>query len=829
MSTTRQILRAFIASPGDLSDERRAIRNVVSEFNDSWADELGYQIQLLGWEDTVAGLGRPQHIINEEVDRCDLFLGMMWKRWGTPPDNEGRYTSGFHEEFSRSVTRSRETGSPEISLFFKTISDDLKADPGEDLKKVLQFRDDIIAKKTLLFQEFTTTQDMERLARKCITQFVNQIRRKEELSKSAEIETKNLSSNSTTDSKNDSQRTPSSLDDGLVFLKDTIDSINQTHSIDQLTSLDVARLRLLANSFSKPGNHEMELGAHDINIIFSHCTQGLKLSQRETRCLLRLGFRYLNNENVPLWCWYRNIRQADLDPAFLSSVFGSNNNEKIGAISILISLARALPVNDKPINRDWILDSWFSDQSSSEVRLAALGYLAAHGSRNDYPVVEAEYNRNDHTTYLRALESMVEISIRTAKGTQAQALVLNSQFEALNSHTLQRVLEKFDELSTEEIRIGLDHRNAQVRRQALRTLLGRHDLAYEDIRRMTEDSDPHVRNEAVLALQSTNRPLTPEEIKKILTRPSQRRTGGLLGAFSYQGSDKEGEKLYDTYEMNSLRACTNAELTRKVDASHVYDDKQYFVRAETYFSRHGDLLRSDIDDTFASYFDERIARMEKSFGHTQGGMDVVQKTKELGDFIRKGLTRKGLDVLCRKGSRSDVCRVRTNLQTGFSGTSMEDVKFIAKCGCIDDVDILVNIESPNYGGGLSAILPYGEFQDEVAKALLKITRPVSIEDLFSYTMPEAILKRTVSLCPEARFSRISNDAINVLLHNDSADVRRAASIMVVRTLSKARIRKILQEYISGDTIWYYNVVHWLDLGVSMSRRDARRVARLPVW
>ena len=139
MPTIRQVLRVFLASPGDLSDERRAVRSVVSEFNDSWADELGYQIQLLGWEDTVAGFGRPQHIINEEVDRCDLFLGMMWKRWGTPPDREGRYASGFHEEFDRSVVRRTETGSPEISLFFKTISDDLKDDPGEDLKKVRNY------------------------------------------------------------------------------------------------------------------------------------------------------------------------------------------------------------------------------------------------------------------------------------------------------------------------------------------------------------------------------------------------------------------------------------------------------------------------------------------------------------------------------------------------------------------------------------------------------------------------------------------------------------------------------------------------------------------
>ena len=121
MHNTRKIVRAFLASPGDLEEERKAIRDVVDEFNESWANELGYQIELVGWEETVAGFGRPQHLINKDLDRCDLFLGMIWKRWGTPPDLNGDYSSGFEEEFERSIVRCEQTGSPEISLFFKQV------------------------------------------------------------------------------------------------------------------------------------------------------------------------------------------------------------------------------------------------------------------------------------------------------------------------------------------------------------------------------------------------------------------------------------------------------------------------------------------------------------------------------------------------------------------------------------------------------------------------------------------------------------------------------------------------------------------------------------
>ena len=114
MLSTRKILRTFLASPGDLQDERKAIRDVVDEFNESWADDLGYHIELLGWEDTVAGFGRPQELINQDVDRCDLFIGLIWKRWGTPPDKDGKFSSGFQEEFKRSIDRRENSGSRDI-------------------------------------------------------------------------------------------------------------------------------------------------------------------------------------------------------------------------------------------------------------------------------------------------------------------------------------------------------------------------------------------------------------------------------------------------------------------------------------------------------------------------------------------------------------------------------------------------------------------------------------------------------------------------------------------------------------------------------------------
>src|SRR6266849_6206912 len=102
MANSRKVVKVFLASPSDLGDERKAAKSVVDEFNGQYAEEFGYQVELVGWEDTISGFARPQAIINRELDRCELFVGLMGKRWGTPPGGSGSYTSGFEEEYERS-------------------------------------------------------------------------------------------------------------------------------------------------------------------------------------------------------------------------------------------------------------------------------------------------------------------------------------------------------------------------------------------------------------------------------------------------------------------------------------------------------------------------------------------------------------------------------------------------------------------------------------------------------------------------------------------------------------------------------------------------------
>jgi Domain of unknown function (DUF4062) len=152
----RDLLTVFIGSPGDLQEERREARRVVDRLNSNVARNLGLYIELRGWEDTLPGSGRPQSRINEDLRDADLFIGLVWLRWGTPTSE---YTSGFEEEYELAKKHREEGELEEIWLFFKKVPDDRLSDPGDQLRRVLAFKEAVTAQREIFYKSFESTED----------------------------------------------------------------------------------------------------------------------------------------------------------------------------------------------------------------------------------------------------------------------------------------------------------------------------------------------------------------------------------------------------------------------------------------------------------------------------------------------------------------------------------------------------------------------------------------------------------------------------------------------------------------------------------------------
>jgi hypothetical protein len=161
----KQPVSVFLASFGDVEHEREVFYRVVEEHNSAGADR---PLTALGWEllPRTSGM-RPQTLINDMVDACDLFVLVMSMVWGRPATDSPIGTSYTEEEFKRAAARFNATGTPKIVCYFKQVPLDVLADPGPQLQQVLRSRGNRSRIQTKCF--VGASQTLRRSGRSCLS------------------------------------------------------------------------------------------------------------------------------------------------------------------------------------------------------------------------------------------------------------------------------------------------------------------------------------------------------------------------------------------------------------------------------------------------------------------------------------------------------------------------------------------------------------------------------------------------------------------------------------------------------------------------------------
>jgi hypothetical protein len=147
MSLSPRLLQqyhVFLASPGDVDDERRHVRRFFDDFNQSTAHVWKAHFQVVDWENhSTIGVGRPQELITKQTlekhrKSLVLVIGIMGQRFGSP---SGKAESGTAEEFDWAMRSHGETGFPEIKWFFrKTGNLVVPEDPEEAIQALEQWK-----------------------------------------------------------------------------------------------------------------------------------------------------------------------------------------------------------------------------------------------------------------------------------------------------------------------------------------------------------------------------------------------------------------------------------------------------------------------------------------------------------------------------------------------------------------------------------------------------------------------------------------------------------------------------------------------------------------
>ena len=140
--------------------------------NNLRAHSLGMHLGPVGWERVIPSFGRPQSLINKELETADLVVVMFWNRQGSASSPDSSRT-GTLEEFELAKRLHETSGRPLVWVYFRQPT----IEPDEQLASVLRFRKQLEEGKEIFFREYKTIDDWEEMFREHLVAFLDGLAR----------------------------------------------------------------------------------------------------------------------------------------------------------------------------------------------------------------------------------------------------------------------------------------------------------------------------------------------------------------------------------------------------------------------------------------------------------------------------------------------------------------------------------------------------------------------------------------------------------------------------------------------------------------------------
>jgi hypothetical protein len=387
---------------------------------------------------------------------------------------------------------------------------------------------------------------------------------------------------------------------------------------------------------------------------------------------------------------------------------------------------------------------------------------------------------------------------------------------------LAQIFEQSASVSSGTLVAGLSHQSGEVRRITVNLLRTRKELAPEVAERLLMDDSANVRLEAVRALAADGRTFSEAQHRQILVRPG---SGGLgLSALNY---DITGEECLKQLEHEHLSALKDEELEELTKTQTIYNQTARFILAERQFSKHAASLRRAIDDNFVTEFKEALANYQSRFGVS--GIELAAQAQLMEQSIRGDMMCRGLDLICRKADGADLTRVRRALKSELAGYSPSYLSYLTRFGEWEDIPLIIAAVNRSAGWGISSRLRMTLFDEpnkyrEAGRVIFHIGRE-RFSEIPGISKIEQLLPYIIAQATDIVYRSLSDASIIRMLRAENAAVRKAAALKCVRAFSRSRLATILKAYMSGEQQNYYNVVHWLDFGLSAPMEKVSKAAK----
>jgi len=770
---------------------------VVTSINKSVGLQLGWQVHLHRWEDTAPGFGRPQALINPKVDECDLFVGILWERWG---QTSGEYSSGFEEEYERARARRKSHDRPEIWLFFKDIDPERLKDPGDQLKRVIEFRKSQMDMGEVLFKDFHKPEDWKIQFNNWLVGHILRLALPVQAAPqqpAAAVSVPGLPATSEIGSYTqggDQDAVPQQLKSLATLLGETLQlNVPQffaTHD-NPLQEFDVARLYLLSATLMSQRYTRDVFGTHDVNLLYKY-REHLEATSIERFELLRTVVGDTGKVK-PGWFWFQGTDKEPVQNVLFDLARqDSSADVRARAIDLLAAarieippeLWRLLPLHDDSIG----------------VRKSAFNYIAIKGDENTLSFLEKLAQDGDDTLQSEVEDAKLRILIRLTPGKALSEVIAKD--EHISTSKRRSLLARISEVEEQTLLKGTNSSWEEIRELCLKELVRRGTLPSVLAEAFTRDSSLAVRAIAFQSLAATGSLPDIRSVRKALTNKDDdqgTKTGLHLSALAALGGRwTEPAPDVDSIIATFYRTQTTEEILKAVHWLSVNGHLAYRALALDRFDSFSNAIRSDLANGFRRIKEESFKRDEKEFG-PEFSKKLAASYEDLDEFCTLLFTRAALVGLAKHAQPTDAELVRSYLIHADHPLRDLAVTIISDIGIPEDADILLKIAEE----------AYGDLKEKAAAGALKLSAdPLKVaKELMGSNSSEV-----VRIAFEWMFNQNAREVKKIFrdLLRDGNEANRVRALYYFSTrLQIAELEGLLDEYIR-EKDYYYNVVTWLD-------------------
>lgn len=787
MPTPVQEIRVFMASPGDLEDEREALRGVERRINAAF-QSTGLRMTISGWEEVQPEYGRPQELINPLVHDCEVFVGLLNTRWGSAT---GTHDSGFAEEFEIAIARRESSDKPHVGMFFRTIDEERLADKGPQLLAVLAFQERVRQERLALYKTFGSVDQLcvevydflTQIALRSLAGAFKEPKALEAGSRGTERDDIDLSSTESTDTVEG--HGPSTLhargaarvelDSAQEQIVTALGEFGALFSRAEISEEARDRVTLAGAAFAVD---EVSLGVHHVNRLFRARTR-LQLTLGEFRTWFRTYLADVGNyapedRTVPFWGLL-----TEFDEKFFQQL-GTMLHDADSAV--VRGALRIVTVHQIRVKWLWPIQPAEGADHKTDVENAARGWekmFASVGNRNAAMNYIATVATASDSSFLAEVSASERLSEPTRKAVEAFSKFIRNDFSGL-----PQILPSKYASDISAIREGIVKVLPRLSPESLEELLSSHpSLAASAAAQLvaeSEFSEPQIRkavglNDSEVTAAMVSRASNDHEwaysvIKQLRSSNtfSHYSLIAKLLAVSVPHDFLEALDLEETFDVSYWTAATIASPNRHVAMSRAILDgepNRLAARADELRAEYSSLA-DHVADTAAA-----TACVTLSLAEVFDDADVIRVVREL--LKERTETRvPALHALIRMLQRIEEVPAR---------------------------------RAPNLGD--LEVLTGAWVEEEVAAITSSPLMPI-VASLWKVSSIDTL--RHAAVIWSLRRPDSTDLELEEELYNDEVTVRLAALDELIKRWQRNQLEDLLNRYDKQDRPYWYNIVTTLD-------------------